>query len=103
MGVVEEEIKLLDLVHLNDFSGKWVLAILLFIYFYSGTNFYSLKKRIAVISPKVLSQKLKFLEDAGLVIKKIVVEQPKRVEFYLTKEGTDLAQAFLKVMRLRHA
>lgn len=98
---MEEEIKLLDLMHLNDFSGKWVLVILLFIYLYSGTNFYSLKKRIAGISPKVLSQKLRFLEETGLVIKKIVVEQPKRVEFYLTREGSDIAQAFLKLMRLK--
>jgi len=98
---MDEEIKLLDLMHLNDFSGKWVLVILLFIYLYSGTNFYSLKKRIAGISPKVLSQKLKFLEENGLLIKKIVAEQPKRVEFYLTNGGSDIAQAFLKLLRLK--
>lgn len=103
MEFLEEELKLLDFAHLNALSGKWILVILLVISLYRGTNFYALRKRIEGISSKVLSQKLRLLEEAGLVIKKIVVEHPKRVEFYLTREGSELAEAFFRLLRLNRA
>ena len=52
-----------------------------------------LKRIVEGISPKMLTQALKELEDDGLVTRKVYTEVPPRVEYTITATGTGLIPA----------
>jgi DNA-binding HxlR family transcriptional regulator len=57
----------------------------------TGTKrFGELRKSITSISQKVLTDHLRFMEEYGLVNRKIYAEVPPRVEYYLTELGKSL-------------
>ena len=56
---------------------------------------HKLEKRLPHITPKVLTQTLRRLEDAGLVECQKFAEVPKRVEYSITAQG----QSFLQPLR----
>lgn len=49
-----------------------------------------LKRMVEGISPKMLTQALKELEDDKLVERKVYLEVPPKVEYSLTETGLDL-------------
>ena len=55
-------------------SGKWTLLI------------------IHGISPKTLSERLRSLEEEGIVYRQTFAEVPPRVEYSLTEKGHDLIE-----------
>ncbi|MEP6611471.1 MAG: helix-turn-helix domain-containing protein [Mucilaginibacter sp.] len=52
-----------------------------------------LKRIVEGISPKMLTQALKELEDDGLVTRKVYTEVPPRVEYSITSTGSELIPA----------
>jgi DNA-binding HxlR family transcriptional regulator len=52
-----------------------------------------LKRIVEGISPKMLTQALKELEDDGLVTRKVFTEVPPRVEYTITTTGSELIPA----------
>lgn len=72
--------------------GKWISVILCHL---TGDpiRFLELQRRVKGISQKVLNEQLKALELEGLIDKKIYPEVPPRVEYFLTKKGSDLIPA----------
>ncbi len=57
----------------------------------SGTKrFGELQEAMGNISPKTLSQRLKMLEEIGLVQRQAFAEIPPRVEYHLTEKGLAL-------------
>ena len=87
-------------MQLDNIFGKWVVLLLLTIYFYKNINFYRLNKVISRITPKVLSSKLKHLEEIGLIGKKILIEQPLRVEYHITNKGQEFAESLINTFNL---
>ena len=70
-------------------DGKW--TILIFRDLLAGpVRFNELKKSIGAISPKTLSDRLKLLEELGLITRSVYAEVPPRVEYELTELGRDL-------------
>lgn len=70
--------------------GKWKTVILC--HLLDGTKrFLELQRITAGVSHKVLNEKLKELEDDGLVVKKIYDELPPKVEYSLTEKGKEYA------------
>lgn len=70
--------------------GKWKAVILC--HLLDGTKrFLELQRITAGVSHKVLNEKLKELEDDGLVVKKIYDELPPKVEYSLTEKGKEYA------------
>lgn len=80
---------LLDLA-VEFFRGKWKAVILCHLN-KGEKRFLELQRITCGISQKVLTEKLKELEDDGLITKVVYPEVPPRVEYFLTDKGKDLA------------
>ena len=57
-------------------------------------RFVELERRIATITPKVLTQRLRQLERDGLVVRTYHPEVPPRVEYEISDLGRSLAPLF---------
>ncbi len=70
-------------------SGKWTLLIIRDLT--SGTKrFNQLERSLEGISPKTLSERLRSLEEEGVLHRQTYAEVPPRVEYSLTEKGRDL-------------
>lgn len=70
-------------------DGKWTILILRDLL--GGTKrFGELRKSLGDLNPKTLTDRLKQLEKDKILTKKIFAEVPLRVEYSLTKKGTEL-------------
>lgn len=78
-------------------SKKWTLLILLELYKSKGTRRYSeLKHTLLDITPKILSSRLRELENQGLITKKIVADGfPIKCEYTLTESGKE----FIRIIK----
>lgn len=71
-------------------SGKWTLLIIRDLA--SGVKrFNQLARSLRGISPKTLSERLRALEEEGVIVRRTFAEVPPRVEYSLTEKGQDLA------------
>jgi DNA-binding HxlR family transcriptional regulator len=67
-------------------EGKWTLLILRELF--QGTRrFGELRTTLEGVSPKTLTERLRFLEDRGVILRTIYPEIPPRVEYSLTERG----------------
>lgn len=70
-------------------EGKWTFHIINELF--DGTKrFGQLRKELPGISPKTLSQRLKELEDRGILIRTQYSTIPPTVEYSLTEKGQSL-------------
>src|SRR3954451_19699517 len=70
-------------------SGKWTLLIIRDLA--SGVKrFNQLERSLNGISPKTLSERLRSLEEEGVILRQTFAEVPPRVEYSLTEKGHDL-------------
>ncbi len=70
-------------------SGKWTLLIIRDLT--SGVKrFNQLERSLHGISPKTLSERLRSLEEEGVIVRRTFAEVPPRVEYSLTEKGHDL-------------
>jgi len=60
-------------------------------------RFSQLHVSIPALSKRMLNERIKELEDYGIVSRNVVNERPIYVEYSLTDKGLDLAVALLKV------
>ncbi len=76
--------------------GKWKAVILC--HLLNGTKrFLELQRITSGVSHKVLNEKLRELENSGLISKKIYNEYPPKVEYYLTDKGFEYAKVLKKI------
>lgn len=74
---------------INLIGNKWKLLIIRDLM--EGTKrFGELRKSLAGISQRVLTENLRALEDDGLLNRKVFAEVPPRVEYSLSKTGLSL-------------
>jgi DNA-binding HxlR family transcriptional regulator len=70
-------------------GGKWTILIIRDLA--SGVKrFNQLERSLQGISPKTLSERLRSLEEEGIIIRRTFAEVPPRVEYSLTEKGHDL-------------
>ncbi|MBS2008005.1 MAG: helix-turn-helix transcriptional regulator [Cyanobacteria bacterium SZAS TMP-1] len=82
---------------LEIIEGKWTAHIISELF--SGTKRHSeLARLLKGINPKTLTDKLRALEQAGIVERKMYEEIPPRVEYSLSQRGQELSPVF-EVMR----
>jgi DNA-binding HxlR family transcriptional regulator len=72
-------------------SGKWTLLIIRDLA--AGVKrFNQLERSLQGISPKTLSERLRSLEEEGVILRRTFAEVPPRVEYSLTEKGRDLVE-----------
>lgn len=74
--------------------SRWTTPILWTLLQYGRQRFVELERRIATITPKVLTQRLRQLERDGLVVRTYHREVPPRVEYEATELGRSLIPIF---------
>lgn len=74
--------------------SRWTTPILWALHEYGRQRFVELERRIATITPKVLTQRLRQLERDGLVVRTYHPEVPPRVEYEISELGSSLAPLF---------
>ncbi len=79
-------------------SKKWTLLIIVVIGNHKSIRFNKIMEQFEALNPKTLSDRLKELEKANLIIRKAFAEVPLRVEYSLSKDGKDLIEAIIPLM-----
>jgi DNA-binding HxlR family transcriptional regulator len=74
--------------------SRWTTPILWALHEYGRQRFVELQRRIATITPKVLTQRLRQLERDGLVTRTYHAEVPPRVEYEISDLGRSLGPLF---------
>ena len=72
-------------------SGKWKPRILWKLHRDRVLRFGQLKRELTPVTPKMLTQQLRELEQDGLVDRKVYAEVPPKVEYSLSDFGQTLA------------
>ncbi|TMI22949.1 helix-turn-helix transcriptional regulator [Candidatus Bathyarchaeota archaeon] len=80
----------LDLV--KKVLGKWSIHIIAILYNQERVGFAELRKGLKGISSRVLSQKLKEMEDHGLLRRTVLLGRPPQVRYELVEKGRMLAR-----------
>jgi DNA-binding HxlR family transcriptional regulator len=74
--------------------SRWTTPILWTLNEFGRQRFVELERRIATITPKVLTQRLRQLERDGLVLRTYHPEVPPRVEYEISELGRSIAPLF---------
>jgi len=80
-------------------SKKWALLVISAIGNNQKLRYNELEKKLGEISPKTLADRLKELENASLIRRESFAEIPPRVEYSLTKEGVELRNAIMPLIK----
>ncbi|MCM2350191.1 MAG: helix-turn-helix transcriptional regulator [Bacteriovoracaceae bacterium] len=75
-------------------EGKWTILIFRDLLDKKVVRFNELKRSLGSISPKTLTERLKFLEFHNLIQRNVYPETPPRVEYSLTQKGKQLQSIF---------
>ncbi len=79
--------------------GKRWTGLIVEVLLQRARRFSEISQAIPQLSDRMLAERLKELELAGIVARRVVPETPVRVEYSLTEKGRDLAP----VMEALHA
>ncbi|MEV6648162.1 helix-turn-helix domain-containing protein [Amycolatopsis sp. NPDC051371] len=74
--------------------SRWTTPILWSLNEYGRQRFVELQRRIATITPKVLTQRLRQMERDGLITRTYHAEVPPRVEYEISELGRSLGPMF---------
>jgi DNA-binding HxlR family transcriptional regulator len=83
-------------ITLKALSTKWKILIVRDLS-HGTRRFTELKNSLECISPKVLTNSLKSMEQDGLVVRKVYAEVPPRTEYSLTELGETLVPIILEL------
>lgn len=72
--------------------SKWSVEIIMSTYSLKSVGFGDLKRLLTGISSRVLSKKLKDLEELGFLRREVIVSRPPKVRYTLSKRGELLAK-----------
>ncbi len=72
--------------------GKWSVEIILSTYSLKSVGFGDLRRLLSGISSRVLSKKLKDLEELGFLERNVIESRPPKVRYTLSKKGELLAK-----------
>ncbi|MGI9581492.1 winged helix-turn-helix transcriptional regulator [Chryseobacterium sp. RRHN12] len=80
-------------------GGKYKGRILWYLHLNTIMRYGELRKTLSDITPKMLTQTVRELEDDGLIHREVYHEVPPKVEYSLTETGAELIP-FIDYLRL---
>jgi DNA-binding HxlR family transcriptional regulator len=83
---------------LEVIGGKWTTLVLRDL-LHGRKRFGELRSHLTGISPKTLTDRLRYLEEQGVVTRKVYPEIPPRVEYSLTTKGKALGKIILEMSK----
>jgi DNA-binding HxlR family transcriptional regulator len=78
----------------TELIGRRWNGVILRALFHDLSHFNEIKRAIPALSPRMLSERLKELERAGLVNREVIPSTPVRTRYHLTDKGRDLSNVF---------
>ncbi len=75
---------------LDAIGARWTPLILRDLLLYGARRFQDLQNSLTGIAPTTLSDRLKTLEEHGIVERRFYMQHPPRAEYVLTQKGLDL-------------
>lgn len=84
---------------LGVLEGRWTVLILRELFRQDGCRFNDLRRRLGNLSPRTLTDRLKALEDQGVVARRVTPGRPPGVTYSLTPRGSSLWPMFEAMMR----
>src|SRR6201990_256435 len=85
---------------LRMLMGPWTTYVLYNLKTYGPQRFGELKRRVAGVSAKMLTERLRTLEGAGLVSRDYEATIPPKVTYALTKRGHELDEVMGKLAEI---
>ncbi len=75
---------------------KWV-GLIIHTLMEEPKRFSEIQAFIPDLSKRVLNERIKELEDCGIILRNVITDRPVRTEYSLTKKGTELGRS-LKIV-----
>jgi DNA-binding HxlR family transcriptional regulator len=75
---------------LEIIGDRWTILILRDLFVEGARKFAEFEQSLSGISPNTLSTRLKTLEEAGVIERRLYEERPPRAEYLLTAKGREL-------------
>ena len=88
--------------HAIELVGRRWAGAIVFVLLRSRARFATLREAIPDITDRMLSERLRELEQEGIVLRTVVPEIPVKVEYSLTKKGRALAAAIDAMVEWAH-
>jgi DNA-binding HxlR family transcriptional regulator len=85
-----------------ELLGKRWTGLILLVLLEGPLRFNGLAERLAVVSDRMLSERLKELEAEEVVLRCVYPETPVRIEYSLTEKGRALAPVLEAIQRWSH-
>lgn len=85
-------------ITINVLGKKWTLLILRDIAILNNNRFNQIRRSLPGLTPRVLTLRLKELEEAGLIQAIVIRESPRIVEWVLTEKGNDIMPIFMSIL-----
>ena len=79
-------------------GGKWKLKVLCTLHYNEVLRYGEIKRMVKGVSPTMLANSLRELEEDGLISRRQFNEIPPHVEYSLTEMGRDLFPVFYAIM-----
>ncbi|MHA1960909.1 MAG: winged helix-turn-helix transcriptional regulator [Candidatus Thorarchaeota archaeon] len=83
---------------IHTISRKWTLQIVGMIGNHTRLRYSEIQEMLSGISPTVLADRLKKLEEERIISRRVFAEVPPRVEYSLTEDGAELREMIVPLM-----
>lgn len=80
----------------NIIGKKW-MGLIIHTLMEEPKRFSEIHAYIPDLSKRMLNERIKELEDCGIVLRNVITDRPVRTEYSLTKKGTELGRSLKTV------
>ncbi|WP_407646922.1 winged helix-turn-helix transcriptional regulator [Bacillus fonticola] len=82
-----------------ELLGKRWVGVIIRVLEKGPSRFNVIAEQIPHISKKMLTERLKYLEEQGMVVREVFPETPVRIEYRLTQKGSAITSALAEVQK----
>ncbi|USL40835.1 winged helix-turn-helix transcriptional regulator [Priestia megaterium] len=75
-----------------ELIGKKWTGLIIYVLMSGPKRFSELNESIPTLSRRLLTERIKELEDHGIVVRNVIPDRPIRSEYSLTQKGTELGK-----------